>query len=395
VRISAAMIVRDEADHMEACLESLQPFADEICVVDTGSTDATPDIARRFGAKVDTFPWTHDFSEARNRALDLCTGEWLFVIDADERVAPEDVPALLELVKDPGRRGYRFVTRNYTDQTNLSEFHTCPPGEPMARGFRGWTPSTKVRLFPNGLGVHFEGAVHELVNASLERLGVPLVDAPLPIHHYPLLRDAERLRQKQELYLALGQKKIADNPDSAKAYLELGNQYADLGQAVEAVKAYSEAARRAPRDPVVLRSLGAALHLAGRGAEAERALELSLRIDPDTTEGWRNLGVVKASREDWAGALDCFRHAIDVNPDWAEGYHYLSVALDHSGESEEAAKAAESAVERDPASDAAVAHYLDLMTRLELRPQARETLTRLINAGLATRPLTRALDTLK
>jgi tetratricopeptide (TPR) repeat protein len=328
VGISAALIVRDEADHLPGCLDCLQPFAAEICVVDTGSTDDTPDIARRYGATVFAFPWTDNFSDARNRALELCSHEWVFSIDADERLAPQDIPHLAALARLPADRGYRFITRTYTHNADLSEFIACPPGDPMALGFRGWTPSTKVRLFPNRPDVRFEGAVHELVNPSLERLGLPLLDAPLPIHHYPLLRSPERLRQKRELYLALGRRKVAEHPEDAKAYLELGNQYAEVGDAVQAVRAFSEALRRAPRDPLVLRSLGTALHLVGRSAEAERSLDLALSMDPSSADGWRNLGVVRAAQEEWEGALACFRRALDLNPAWIDGHRYIRVALD-------------------------------------------------------------------
>ena len=84
--LSAALIVRNEERFLVGCLDSLEGFVDEVVLVDTGSTDATPRIAADRGITVHTFPWADDFSAARNRALDLARGEWILYIDADERI---------------------------------------------------------------------------------------------------------------------------------------------------------------------------------------------------------------------------------------------------------------------------------------------------------------------
>src|SRR5690606_30300126 len=118
--VSAAMIVRDEADHLAECLESVGPFADEIRIVDTGSTDGTVEVARRFGVEPFIFPWTGDFAAARNCSLDLCSGRWIFVVDADERLDPQDALALRALIQEAAPCGFRFTTRNYTNRSDLS-----------------------------------------------------------------------------------------------------------------------------------------------------------------------------------------------------------------------------------------------------------------------------------
>ena len=84
--LSAVLIARDEAEFLGGCLESLSGIVDEVVVVDTGSVDETPDIARRFGAVVVHHPWREDFAEARNVSLDRATGRWILYIDADERL---------------------------------------------------------------------------------------------------------------------------------------------------------------------------------------------------------------------------------------------------------------------------------------------------------------------
>src|SRR5258706_16159037 len=84
--LSAAIIVRDEAAHLDGCLESLTDLVDDIVVVDTGSSDGSIDVARRHGAVVVSDPWHNDFSRARNRSLDLAPSDWILYVDADERV---------------------------------------------------------------------------------------------------------------------------------------------------------------------------------------------------------------------------------------------------------------------------------------------------------------------
>src|SRR4051794_3580703 len=86
-RIALVMIVRDEARCLERCLVSARAWVDEIVVLDTGSLDATVDIARSRGARVSSFEWRDDFAAARNAALALTEAPWRVVLDADEWIA--------------------------------------------------------------------------------------------------------------------------------------------------------------------------------------------------------------------------------------------------------------------------------------------------------------------
>lgn len=84
MKISAALIVKNEKDHIQTVLESLKGF-DEIVVCDTGSVDNTVELAKQFTDNVFTdYRWNDDFAEARNHALSKCTGDWILSIDADE-----------------------------------------------------------------------------------------------------------------------------------------------------------------------------------------------------------------------------------------------------------------------------------------------------------------------
>ena len=335
--LSVSVIIRNEARRLPAFLDALDGLADEICITDTGSEDGSLEIAARRGCRVQSFPWCGDFSAARNAALHPCTGTWILSLDADERIAPEDEGALRALLAGPRDRAYRFLTRNYSDDTSASGFTWCAPDDPRALGFPGWFPSTKVRLFPNRPGIAFEGPVHEMVHRSLSRLGIALHDTAIPIHHYPLLDAPPDARaQKQSLYLQLGIKKRDARPGDPLAHHELGDQYLDMGRFGEALACYKEAVRLEPENPRWLADLGAALLLLGHVAPAIQALELALRHDPTVAECWRNLGVARVRQENWRAARDAFSRALELDPDHPENQRYLAIALDACGERAEA-----------------------------------------------------------
>ena len=103
--ICLVVIARDEARCIGRCLESAAPFVDRILVLDTGSKDDTPAIARTHGAIVHSFPWTGDFSQARNKSLSLADADWNLVLDADEWIAPGMSREVLQRHMDSSKAG--------------------------------------------------------------------------------------------------------------------------------------------------------------------------------------------------------------------------------------------------------------------------------------------------
>ena len=99
--LSLSMIVRNEEARIAACLASVQDLADEMVVVDTGSSDATVSLARAAGARVEQIDWPGDFAPARNSALTFLNGDWVLVLDADEQLRPEVIPVLKQLMAEP------------------------------------------------------------------------------------------------------------------------------------------------------------------------------------------------------------------------------------------------------------------------------------------------------
>ena len=97
ITISVCMIVKNEHDSLGRCLESLKDIADEIIVVDTGSTDDTKDIAARYTDKIYDFEWTGSFSDARNYSFSLATCDYIYQADADEELDKENIKKFLDM----------------------------------------------------------------------------------------------------------------------------------------------------------------------------------------------------------------------------------------------------------------------------------------------------------
>ena len=104
--LSVAIITRDEAHRIARCLESVA-FADQIVVLDSGSTDDTVAIARRLGAEVEVTPDWPGFGVQKNRALDRCRHRWVLSLDADEQVSDGLAAEILQVLREAARRGGR------------------------------------------------------------------------------------------------------------------------------------------------------------------------------------------------------------------------------------------------------------------------------------------------
>ena len=111
--LALSMIVRNAAAELRECLESARGVVEEMVVADTGSTDETIAVAEQCSARVISLPWTNDFAEARNRALDEVKSDWVLVLDADERLDATTAGQIRRLIECGDIGGYLVTIRNY------------------------------------------------------------------------------------------------------------------------------------------------------------------------------------------------------------------------------------------------------------------------------------------
>ena len=194
---------------MPSCLESIKSVADEIIFVDTGSKDHSCNIAKRFGAKIFHFDWQDNFAVARNFSLAQATGNWILVLDADEVISSSDYATLQQLtaVPAPEPTAYQLLTRNYINLNNIVGWRANDGNYPNQEQGCGWIASLKTRLWSNHVKIRFSYPVHEVVEPSLEKLGVPTQLCPIIIHHYGKL-DSRQAQAKGTKYFTLGLQKL-------------------------------------------------------------------------------------------------------------------------------------------------------------------------------------------
>jgi len=363
------MIVKDEEHCIADAIRSVAPIADQIVVVDTGSSDGTVTLARSLGAEVHGREWEDDFSAARNESLRRCLSDWVFVLDADEIIAQEDLDRFRALTETKEEVAYRFVSRNYGFNSDLVGWTPCGPQEPYARGCPGWHPSIKTRLFRRHPQIRFEGRIHELVMKSLDKLGVARVLCDIPIHHYGRAQSPEQLRLKQTYYLELARKKIAENPTDAKSHFELANQLHELGEYEAAAESYMKALEIQPDSALVLANLGSIYHKLGDFLSAKEAYERALTLEPDRADTIRNLGATMASMGEYEPAIAHIKKAAELQPDLFDIDRALGTVLEATGRTAEALTTYRRAIETSGPAPA----LLESFTRLALQLGQVET----------------------
>lgn len=270
-RISVAVIARDEARCITRCLESVRDLVDEAVVLDTGSVDDTVVLAEAAGAVVHRFTWVDDFAAARNAALDLCSGDWRLVMDADEWL-------------DEGAEALRALRDQAPRYLGVVEVESEADGGELVSS---WQP----RLLP--ATVRYDGRVHEQ-----------------PVHDGPHRRLAMRLGHDGYLPAQLDRKKgrngrlleaaLAEHPDDAYLRYQLGKAHEAEERYAEAVESYAVAyASSGPTGPssppwrheLVVRHL----HCLGRAGRTQDAVDLAdveLAHWQDSADFWFELGHV-------------------------------------------------------------------------------------------------------
>jgi len=215
------MIVKDEAAMLPGCLASVRGVVDEIVVIDTGSTDNTCDIARRAGARVASFAWCDDFAAARNQSVAHATGDFILVLDADERLAFTAAAALRHAVQ----RGIDCGVLRLHNATS-SRAHTA---DIVAGRARIGQPRPVLRLFRRGHERPFRGRIHEGIEHWVRSEGLLVSAVDADIIHLGATEEMRRERDKLGRNLRLLELRAAEEPDEALVWGYLAAERIDAG----------------------------------------------------------------------------------------------------------------------------------------------------------------------
>ncbi len=199
--LSLCMIVKNEEEMLPRCLKSVKEFVDEIIVVDTGSTDQTVEIAKRFGAQVYDHTWEDNFSKHRNQSLQYATGEWFMYLDADE-----------EIIEGTGPLIRTAILKETVDSITIEFISLYAGGE---RSYH-----TQQRIFRTDKGIHFEGRIHNrIVGVKKTRL------YPIKIRHHGYNVAPKKAELKHERRIRILKREIKEDPENPVHHHYLAASY--------------------------------------------------------------------------------------------------------------------------------------------------------------------------
>lgn len=277
-QLALSMIVKNAGGELVDCLASVRGIVDEIVVVDTGSRDASLEIARKAGARTFTTPWENHFAKARNLSLAHVTADWVLILDADERLDPVARKVLRRHLGRKDLAGYYVTIRNYLLDPELNCWdRTSKPNETNyapAKKYPFYVDHENVRLFRRDSEIYFTGRVHETVGWRIRENGGRLANAKFCIHHFGLVRNKAALARKVMFYRDLGRQKLAEMPKNAQAHLELGIlELENFRNFAGALKLFQRACELNPRFGVAWYFAGKTQFQLGRYADAARSME--------------------------------------------------------------------------------------------------------------------------
>jgi tetratricopeptide (TPR) repeat protein len=272
------VITQNEEDLLPVCLESIKDIADEILVIDTGSTDKTTEIARSYGAKVWHVPWQDDFSHPRNVALAQATTDWILYLDADEQLA-SPLHELRRLLEDLEAEGFFVKIENLIGP------------EPEDR-----VVCQSLRLFRRRAEYSFSGRIHEEVTGSILKHHPlsKIKDSTVTLLHCGYLPDVLQRKNKPDRNRTLLLQALAEEPDNPFHLYNLAVTYTQLNRLEEAEsamqQAYQKVHPRAAYRPTLVRDTAKLLFASGRFEEAGSLLKRELEQYPDYTDLYHLLG---------------------------------------------------------------------------------------------------------
>lgn len=226
--VSVCIIAKNEERYIEQCLKHLLPYEMELIVVDTGSTDATKEIARKYTDNVYDFVWTDDFSAARNYAASKASHNWILVLDCDEYLIELDTRMLRVCMQQHLRHVGMLKLRNlYTKEDETKAYHI-----------------DKVPRFYNKNFFEYRFRIHEQITPlnqeKLEEVRLLTYELPLEAEHHGYDISKEEMQKKQERNLELLKSSIGETPFDDYLYFQIGQSYYVLEEYELAAKAYHQ-----------------------------------------------------------------------------------------------------------------------------------------------------------
>ena len=336
------MIVRDEETNLPRSLAQILSYFDEVVVLDTGSTDGTVPLAKEYGAKVFEIPWRNDFSYARNRSIELASGDWIMWFDADNRISEHDADKIKRLV----------------DEKQDKVFWCTEVVEP------GGGQLIQKRIFPNLPDFRFTGAIHEQLVHPQE--GIRYVTTDIKIYHWGY-EDKEQLKQKGLRNLRILKEELRANPDDFYFNFNIARCYGnfrEFEQAIYHLRKVIQNPDAEKENPEIYFYAHVMLFLfhekLGRVQEGRKVLDALLEKNPHYGLGWFYSAKSHFKHGSYEKAIEDFLmfqklgiavRTIDIPPNaqfFFESYYWLAQCYEESGKHLQALEAYQKALHHKP-----------------------------------------------
>lgn len=293
--IALCMITRNEEAYIEDSILSALPVVDRVVVMDTGSTDATKEIAGDLGAEVFEIPWPDSFALARNASLQKATEDWILVMDADERLDAAAAPALIRAARSSTVDAYLLTLKNYFYRPNQAIWDQPCAYSPEAYSSRH--PAhyhcchQGIRFFRNQGRYAFTGRLHEYVDVRDDAPSRPLGPTVGVIHHLGFLKNGGTSPEKDARYLRMAELQCHEDPDRSENFLILGMEYLQRrGASRECLDAFLQSRRLSPSDARAWTFAGIVCNRMQWFRLAEEYFDVAANLNPKNALIWEERG---------------------------------------------------------------------------------------------------------
>lgn len=301
-QIGIHIIVKDEAELLPQCLESIQE-ADEIIVIDTGSTDGSSVLAESYGAKVVSISWKDSFSDSRNEALRHANTDWILYLDADERLV-SGLDSVRKLIQTTNAEAFTVLIDNILS--------TNPENRLRHRA---------LRIFRNGQGYQFRGRIHEDIGQSIvDKYSLSVIkDSDIRIDHFGYLPQILNPKNKVIRNEKLLKKELAEQPNHPFYLYNIGITSCQAGRLDEAKsymhKALIHTPDIAPYRATLIRDLSKIMLELQEVQQVEILLRKELLTYPDYSDLFYLLGESLGMQGLLEASMESYQRATEHNND--------------------------------------------------------------------------------
>lgn len=303
MRLSVCMIVKNEQANLPRCLESLSVVLNsvksEVIIVDTGSTDKTVEIAKKYTKKVYIHPWNGDFAEMRNRAISYAQGEWIFILDADEELTQPR--GLIKFLNSKNRNKYNSASISLK---NVKKKFGSDGG------YQDISRIPLVRLFKNDGNFRYENPIHE---QPRYKAPVLFLADTLVTHYGYDLNDKQLMDYKFERNVESLKKELEKDPENiyyifqmSQSYSMYGKKELALEEAERAYKVYKSKGIPGQSCLFIFSQLAICYSNCGKSRALKDICLEGLAIEPDGIDMYFFLGKAYLRLEEFEKSIEAY-----------------------------------------------------------------------------------------